>query len=202
MNSWLTQLVNQTIIIPLQEKGARLLMKAGLFCVAAFTFFLGIVFLIVAFFIWIYTLAGALIASLAIAGGFFLIALIAVLGLFSDRFFQTKARKPAPARPAQGTAHRGPNMDAERAEENFRSVEITDAIQPIIETLRSLGMKREELALLAGAELAKKLPPLTLMGLLLVCGFLIGRMAKMPRDLWQKLELWSAASQPPQDSSV
>jgi hypothetical protein len=61
-----------------------------------------------------------------------------------------------------------------------RAEVISEAVVPIIEILRSLGWKREELALLAGAELAKTLPPLTLVGFAIICGFLIGRMTELP----------------------
>ena len=48
--------------------------------------------------------------------------------------------------------------------------------------LASLGLRREQIAVLAGSSLAKQLGPLPLVGLALVGGFLIGRMWKSWRS--------------------
>ena len=44
--------------------------------------------------------------------------------------------------------------------------------------LASLGLRREQIAVLAGASLAKRLGPVPLVGIAIVAGFLVGR-------LWQ-----------------
>jgi hypothetical protein len=161
MNLGLGGLVHQSIILPLQRKGARLLMKAALLLVALIALLVVIIFLTTAFFIWIDSLAGPLIAALAVAGLYLVVAIIAILGaLYGGN------EKPHPM-PKQ----------ADRAGQKKVHPE---AVLPIVEVLRALGWKREEMALLAGAELAKTLPPLTLVGLAIICGFLIGRMANLP----------------------
>jgi len=181
MNPGLRQLLDRSIIFPLQRKGARLLTKAALFVLSAFAFLIAILFSMAAFFIWLVQVAGAIIASLAVAGLFFTMAIVAILfALYSGREQKpATAKVKEPLRPAAAPSQSAP-PDARGAEDAERAERITEAVVPILEVLQALGWKREELALLASAELAKKLPPLTLVGLALICGFLIGRVHTLP----------------------
>jgi len=182
MNAWLRQYLARTIVNPLQRESARLLTKAALFALALFVFLIGLGFLTAALFIWIDGLAGALAAALCVAGAYFGIGIIAIF----TAIYGGKARLEAPARRQMNEKRPRNVLEENDAEHVNREAEITEAIAPIIEVLRSLGLKREELALLAGAELAKTLPPLTLAGFAVVCGFLIGRMAKWPFGIGMK----------------
>ncbi len=180
MNLGLRGLVQQSIILPLQRKGARLLMKAALFVVALIALIVTLIFLTAAFFIWIDQLAGPLIAALAVAGLYLGIAIIAILcAVYGGN---DKPRNT----PKQAAAAGVKNLRSEQAgheeasEQEERAAIISEAVLPLLEVLRALGWKREEMALLASAELAKTLPPLTLVGLALICGFMIGRMANLP----------------------
>ncbi|WP_020173993.1 phage holin family protein [Methyloferula stellata] len=188
MNFGLRGLVQQSIILPLQRKGARLLMKAALFLVALIALLVAAIFLTAAFFIWIDQLAGPLIAALAVAGLYLVIAVGALL--FAIYGGNEKPRDVSKEAKTDGVkSQRQENASPENArDEEDRAAVIAEAIVPYVEILRALGWKREEMALLAGAELAKTLPPLTLVGFAIVCGFLIGRMAnlKLPFDWAQK----------------
>jgi len=182
MNGWLQQLIGQSILNPLQKKGARLLTKAALFGLAAIAFLIAVVFLSAALFIWIVQLAGTIAALLIFAVICITIGSIALLfGLYSG---QEKPQK------AESKGVRQEDLAAEAQDhraQDQRADTISEAVMPLIEILRSLGWKREEFALLAGAELAKTLPPLTLVGFAIVCGFLIGRMTQLPAEfLWRK----------------
>jgi uncharacterized membrane protein YqjE len=188
MNAWLQQLISRSILIPLQQKGARLLRKAALFALAAFAVLFAIVFLSVAFFIWIIQLVGVLAACLAFGAICLTIGVIALLfAVYSGR---EKLRTETSSR-SQQQQNTGAAKESLADEQNDRAQDdraeaISEAVVPVIEILRSLGWKREEWALLAGAELAKTLPPLTLVGFAIICGFLIGRMIELPRDLLKR----------------
>jgi hypothetical protein len=188
MNFGLRALVQQSIILPLQRKGARLLMKAALFLVALIALLVAAIFLTAAFFIWIDQLAGPLIAALAVASLYLAIAVGALL--FAVYGGNEKPRDASKDAKTDGVKNRRQeNASQENAgDAEDRAAVIAEAVVPYVEILRALGWKREEMALLAGAELAKTLPPLTLVGFAIVCGFLIGRMAnlKLPFDWTQK----------------
>jgi hypothetical protein len=187
MNLGLRQLIDRTILTPIQDKSARLLTKAALFMLAAFAFLIGFIFLTAAFFIWVVQLAGPLVAALSVAGFYVAVGIIAVLiAIYGGR---EKVRKPKPAASQATSSSTGPSAADENRisdDEKERAAVISEAVVPLIEVLRSLGWKREELALLAAAELAKKLPPLTLVGLAIICGFLIGRLYQLPVGLIPK----------------
>lgn len=188
MNFGLRGLVQQSIILPLQRKGARLLMKAALFLVALIALLVVAIFLTAAFFIWIDQLAGPLIAALAVAGLYLVIAASALLyAVYGGNEKPRDASKQAKADGIKNLRQENAGQDNAQ-EEEARAEVITEAVAPYVEILRALGWKREEMALLAGAELAKTLPPLTLVGFAIVCGFLIGRMAnlKLPFEWAQK----------------
>ncbi len=184
MNFGLRGLVQQSIILPLQRKGARLLMKAALFLVALVALLVVAIFLTAAFFIWIDQLAGPLIAALAVASLYLLIAVSALLyAVHGGKEKPHGASKQAKTDSAKNLRQESPSQENVRQEEDRAEV-ISEAVAPYVEILRALGWKQEEMALLAGAELAKTLPPLTLVGFAIICGFLIGRMAnlKLPLD--------------------
>jgi fatty acid desaturase len=188
MNPGLRQLIDRSIISPIQRKSVRFLTKAALFAVAAFAFLLAILFAMAAFFIWLVQLAGAIVASIAVAGLFCILAIIAIL--FALYGFREKKLKVSPKQTADAkeTARSTESPAQIALEDAQREESITEAVAPLLDVLRALGLKREELALLAGSELAKKLPPLTLVGLAIVCGFFIGRMNTFPFDLMTKKE--------------
>jgi hypothetical protein len=169
MNLGLRGLAQQSVILPLQRKGTRLLVKAALFLVAATALLVTILFLTAAFFIWIDQLASPLIAALAVAGLYLGIAVIAILcAVYGGKGKPRDTSKYAAA--AINLRQEKASQDHSTEQED-RAAVISEAILPLINVLHALGWKREEMALLASAELAKTLPPLTLVGLALICAF-------------------------------
>ena len=124
-----------------------------------------IVALTIAFDLWIASLAGALVGALAVAGVYLLVAIAAVVLALRGRGKSEQAGAGAeePA-PAAATAAKDEKVDQFTA--------------PLLAMLASLGLRREQIAVLAGASLAKRLGPVPLVVIAIVAGFLVGR-------LWQ-----------------
>lgn len=143
--------------------GAGLLRKLALFLVAAISMTVVAVALTLAFAFWISSLSSPVVGALAVAGLYLGIA-VAAVGLA----LRTK-RGPVVTKTENAEAQ------ASAAEESDRVDQFT---APLLSILASLGLRREQLAVLAGASLAKRLRPLSLVGVAIVAGFLVGR-------LWQ-----------------
>ena len=139
--------------------GASLLRKLALFLVAALCMVVVIIALTLAFGFWISSLAGPVVGALAIAGLYMLIAVVSVV------LALRVGRKTAPAQ-------KGP--DVSRGPEKSETIDQFTA--PVLALLQSLGLRREQLAVLAGSSLAKQLGPVPLVGVAIVAGFLVGRM--------------------------
>ena len=145
--------------------GASLLGKLALFVVAALCMVVVVVALTIAFDLWIASLAGAIVGALAVAGVYLLVAIAAVvLALRGSGKAQESAAGVEEPAPAAATAAKDEKVDQFTA--------------PILAMLASLGLRREQIAVLAGASLAKRLGPVPLVGIAIVAGFLVGR-------LWQ-----------------
>lgn len=145
--------------------GASLLRKLALFVVAALCMVVVVVALTIAFDLWIASLAGAIAGALAVAGVYLLVAITAaVLALRGSGKAQESAAGVGEPAPAAATAAKDEKVDQFTA--------------PILAMLASLGLRREQIAVLAGASLAKRLGPVPLVGIAIVAGFIVGR-------LWQ-----------------
>ena len=143
--------------------GASLLRKLALFAVAALCMVVVVVALTIAFDLWIASLAGPIVGALAVAGLYLAIAVVAVaLALRGG------------ARPAQADTEEPAPQAASAAKDE----KVDQFTAPILAMLASLGLRREQIAVLAGASLAKRLGPVPLVGIAIVAGFLVGR-------LWQ-----------------
>ena len=146
--------------------GANLARKVALFLVAAICFVVVAIALTVAFDLWIASLAGAIVGALAVAGLYLALGAIAVvLALQSGA---TRRRDTAAAAAAAAAPEPGRN----------RSAQVDRFIAPLLKTLQALGLRREQIAVLAGASVAKQIGPIPLVGLAIVAGFLIGRLWK------------------------
>lgn len=153
----------------LSDVMARLLRKLALFFVAAVCLLVTVIALTVAFDLWIAAHFGAIAGALAVAALYLSIAGVAVV-------FAT--RKP--------TATQETNAGESTAQAQARAArgeQIDDFTAPVLAWLQKLGLRREQAAVLAGASIAKQLGPLPLVGLAIVAGFLIGRMAGGWRNL-------------------
>ena len=159
----LTPLIDQ-----ISEFGARLVQKLALFLVAALCLLVVASALTLAFGLWVNTLAGPIVGCLAVAGLYLVIAGGSVF---------LALRKPRPKAAVAGE----PEQDAaQRADRDHR---VDDLTAPLLGLLQTLGLRREQLAVVAGATIAKQLGPVPLVGLAIVAGFLIGRMVKSWRTL-------------------
>ena len=150
-------------VSPLAERlsafGASLARKLALLAVAAVCFLVALVALTVAFDLWITSLAGAIAGALAVAGVYAAVGILAAVAA-------TRGGKRAPAEPKVAPAP----ADAARDEQVDRFT------APLLRVLANLGLRREHLAVVAGAALAKRLKPLPLVGLAILAGFLVGRL--------------------------
>ncbi|MCX8253055.1 hypothetical protein RHAL1_02333 [Beijerinckiaceae bacterium RH AL1] len=160
------------LIDKVSQASARLLRKLALFLVAATCLIVVIIALTVAFALWVASKAGAIAGVLAVAGVYLVVALVAVF------FALRKERAAVAADPA--TASQAAESEAAA---RGRGEQIDAFAAPLMDLLAGLGLKREQLAVLAGSSLAKQLGPLPLVGLALLGGFLIGRMWKSWRGL-------------------
>jgi uncharacterized membrane protein YraQ (UPF0718 family) len=168
------------ILDRIADASARLIRKIVLFAVAGVCAIVVLIALTNAFDLWITTLAGPIVGALAVAGLYLAIAIVAVVVALRDESAPKKAA--APATEAASDTRPDPSEAAAR---------IDQFTAPIMDMLQRYGFKREQLAVFAGATLAKRLGPLPLVGCAIVAGFLAGRMWKSWRHL---LETALAAS--------
>ncbi len=162
--------------------GASLARKLVLFLVAGVCFLVVLAALTIAFDLWIAMLAGPIAGALAVAGVYLAVGLLAVtLAMRGDRSAQGRVKAGARAEEeSQG--------DEAAAGGTTRNAQIDRFIAPILGMLQNLGLRREQLAVLAGASMAKQLRPLPLVGVAIVAGFLVGRVWK-GRDVLLSTEL-------------
>ena len=158
------------LVDQVSDFSARLLRKLALFVVAALCLNVVLIALTVAFGMWIATLAGAIVGVLAVAGFYLLIAVVAIV---------IATRKPKRS-VAQAETGESAEQSKDRVDLNSQ---VDDFTAPLLGLLQSLGLRREQLAVLAGATVAKKLGPVPLVGLAIVAGFLIGRTYKNWKSL-------------------
>lgn len=146
--------------------GASLLRKLALFLVAGVCFIVTLIALTIAFDLWIASLAGPIVAALAVAFVYLLVGVVAIVLALRSGAAPSAAMKPDAAAEAAADHTR------------TRQAQIDHFTAPLLGLLQSLGLRREQLAVLAGASLAKQLKPVPLVGLAVIAGFLIGRMWK------------------------
>ncbi len=148
---------------------ARLLRKLALFLAAALCMLVVLIALTIAFDLWIASLAGPIAGALAVAGVYLLVAILAVVLAIRDP-------RPAPRPDAVAAASAAPKNPQ-------LGVQIDQFTKPILDILQRFGLKREQLAVFAGATMAKRLGPLPLVGCAIVVGFLVGRLWKSWRHV-------------------
>ncbi|WP_158810811.1 phage holin family protein [Beijerinckia sp. L45] len=158
------------LIDSITEFSVRLLRKVALFLVAAMCLLVVLIALTIAFDLWIATLAGPIVAALAVAGLYFIVAILAVVFALRDGSspaVTVEDAKAAEAVPLQ------PEINAQ----------IDQFTKPILDILQRFGLRREQLAVFAGATMAKRLGPVPLVGCAIVVGFLVGRLWKSWRSV-------------------
>ncbi len=159
-------------VAPLIERlsvaSANLLRKVVLFLVAAFCLLVVLVALTLAFGLWIGAHAGAVAGCLAVAGLYLAVAVVMV----------------ALALGGGSKARVAPVSDTRREEERAFDSQIDEFSAPLLRMFQQFGLKRELIAVLAGTSMAKRLGPLPLVGVAIVAGFLVGRMWRSWRNLF------------------
>ena len=146
---------------------ARLLRKVALFLVAAGSMVVVLIAMTIAFDLWIASKFGPIIGALAVAGVYLAVAVLAVVLALIDHA-PSEAPQAEPAEARQSASEADP----------ARNEQIDQFTAPLMAMLAQFGLRREQLAVLAGSSIAKQLGPLPLVGLAIVAGFLIGRMFK------------------------
>jgi hypothetical protein len=142
---------------------ARLLRKLALFLAAGLALVVVLIALTIAFDLWIASMKGPIVGALAVAGLYLVVAVIAVVMALRPGA-KTQPAAERKANEAGSTARRG--LDAQ----------VDEFAAPLLDILQNLGLRREQLAVLAGTSVAKQIGPIPLVGLAIVAGFLIGRM--------------------------
>ena len=142
--------------------GASILRKLALFLVAGVCLVVVIIALTFAFDFWIASVAGPIVGALAVAALYLFIAAVSViLALRGGRRVADPSHGSKPETVADGQT---------------KDETVDQFTAPILAMLASLGLRREQIAVLAGASLAKRLGPVPLVGIAIVAGFLVGRM--------------------------
>lgn len=163
------------LIDQISDISARLLKKLALFFVAAICLVVVLIALTVAFDLWVASRAGPIAGALAVAGLYLAVALIALFFALYDRRgrnAKASAEQSAPASSATSST-RGPEHDAR----------VDEFTAPLLDMLARLGLRREQLAVLAGATVAKRVGPIPMVGLAILGGFLVGRLMTSWRSL-------------------
>lgn len=163
------------LIDSITEFSARLLRKAALFLVAALCLLVVLIALTIAFDLWIATLAGPIVAALAVAGLYMLVAVLALVLALRDGSAPAVSARDAEAATARAAEPPHPEIAAQ----------IDQFTAPILDILKRFGLRREQLAVFAGATMAKRLGPLPLVGCAIVVGFLVGRLWKSWRSVFE-----------------
>jgi Putative Actinobacterial Holin-X, holin superfamily III len=180
MNGFISRLIGDATA-PLRETSTRLLRKAVLFFLAISFLFVASIFLTIALFVFLQTLAGSVGAALSI-GGLYLAA--GVIGIFvAMRERPVRADRPSAALREKNTVPMEETETPRQGKADFANT-IDDSIAPFLDILKEAGMERERLALDAGAEIAKQLHPFSLVAFAMISGFILGtimRRSEPPR---------------------
>lgn len=162
MTDFITRQLQKLIggaLAPVEAAGTRLLGTAGFGLVAIACLIAAIAFLSVALDQWLAQLWGPALAALAVAG-FYLV----IVGICLMMMRARSSRKPSlQAPPVQ------PAMQSDAA------ANIEESIAPFVAILHDSGLKREEVAVRLGTEVAKQLGPVALIATALVAGFILQR---------------------------
>lgn len=175
MNRLINQLISDATA-PIGEMSARLFKKAVLFFLAMSFLFLGAIFLTIALFVFLQSLAGSAVAALSVGGFYLGAAIICLLVAARERPNRGQSATPAPA----------PLMDSTEKPSRPRLLfgeNIDETVAPILDILQEAGLERERLALQAGTEIAKQLNPFSLVAFAIVAGFIVGRILRQRNRL-------------------
>lgn len=154
----LRNLVSNTLD-PIESASTRLLGTAAIASVAIACLVAAIAFVSIALDQWLAQSAGPVIAALGAAGFYLVIVLICLLILRARRNSKTQTQPPS----------------VPPAETKETAANIEETIAPFVAILHDTGLKREEVAVRLGTEMAKQLGPLGLVATALIAGFILQR---------------------------
>jgi hypothetical protein len=170
MNALIKRLIHEATA-PVEKMSARLFKKAVLFFAVLSCLFISSIFLTIALFIFVQTLAGTTIAALA-TGSLYLGAAAICIMVASRESSRHTTSAPAASNRAAETPGDSPPQNLAFANN------IDEVVAPVLDILRDAGFERERLALAAGTEIAKQLHPFSLVAFAIVAGFVLGRILK------------------------
>lgn len=167
---------------------SRLVRTIVLYLLAGLCAFAALIALTVALDIWIASLIGPLRAALSMAGLYALVAIVCVAAARVGGRSRSSLRgsKTAAGSPVSVTSPPSPAGGGEDAAHPQTAAAIDMAIAPLLDILERKGLKRERIAVLTGALLAKRAGPLPLTGAAAVTGFAVGRFWKSLLDIAEK----------------
>jgi hypothetical protein len=159
---------------PFERLGARFARQCALFIFGLSCLLVSLVFLTVALYDFLQTWEGAKIAALSIGGAYLSLACVslAVVGVAMRGTPDSGRETPVLSRVEAADEEMAP-MQSNAPSEFARQID--DVVEPIVGVLDDAGLRRERVALLAGAAIAKELKPLTGVAFAIVTGFILGR---------------------------
>ena len=132
----------------------------------------GAVFLTIGFFEFLEPREGYTGAAMSVGGLYLAAALICIVLIARER--PGRARQATAAGMEDEETPEEKELQSSQKRALFTS-NIDKAVSPILDILREPGMERERLAVQAGAEIAKKMNPCSLVVIALVAGFILSR---------------------------
>lgn len=170
MKDFLTRQVRTIVggaVAPVEAAGNRLIgtvvRMASIAGVAVIALIAMLICLSIALDLWLTDIANPVIAALAVAGFYFVVAAICLILLLAARSTEADAATPPV-----------PVAEAKKTDTRL-SANIEETVGPFVEIFRQSGLKREEVAVRLAAEATKQLGPVSLVGLALAVGFLCER---------------------------
>lgn len=170
MKDFLTRQVRTIVsgaVAPVEAAGNRLIgtvvRTASIAGIAVIALIAMIICLSIALALWLTDITGPVIATLVVAGFYFIVTAICLILLLALRSTEADAAtQPAQAAEAKKTDTR-------------LSANIEETVGPFVDILHQTGLKREEVAVRLAAEATKQLGPISLVALALAVGFLSER---------------------------
>jgi hypothetical protein len=146
---------------PIKRAVARIVQSAVLLTVAGICLIIMWGFLTAALFIFLEDRFGGTVAALAVAGVYFLFAIICVVVL---KIMQRSAAKAERHQPTLADATGEVVSD-----------EVQRAAEPWMQILETAGLYRERAALIVSGDALRKMKPMQLVGMAVLGGFVFGR---------------------------
>jgi hypothetical protein len=171
MNGFINRLIGGATA-PIKETGARLFQKAVLFSLAISCLFVASIFLTIALFVFLRSLAGNMGAALAIGGLYLGAGLICIF--VATRQSETRSDRSLAALREKNTLLMEDPETPRQGRVDFAN-NIDGTVAPILKILDEAGMERERVALEAGAAIAKQLHPFSLTAFAMLAGIILGR---------------------------